>query len=147
MGSAGSSKEEVRRDPEFEPPHLPDSVRDPCILRHDLEPSGSPPLRTRLRFRPSGKFAGIAFEPDELRARVARATGWNRSKPVFALHAAAVRNLAKTDYVAHHWFAAKPRVEMSKLFVFIHSGTLLVNHDADKGFYIEPGSTGPQLAQ
>lgn len=91
------------------------------------------------------RFVAVVFEPHEDAVKFARALGWDRSTPIFGLRETRVRRLAEIDHACERWFATKPCIDHIKAFVIMHRGTLLLNFEPDRGWYIEPGSTDASI--
>ncbi|HMI82551.1 MAG TPA: hypothetical protein VK550_00590 [Polyangiaceae bacterium] len=88
----------------------------------------------------SGRFACVVFEPGPAVREALKKWGRSEEK-VFPLSSGQVRALAQTDEAARRWFATPPDETKIKVFLVVHDGTLLINHEPGKGYSTEPSST------
>ena len=86
----------------------------------------------------AGEVAVVVFEPGELVQAAMRSCGWDGKASVFALSPAGAKLLSTADHVTAAWLGGQ---RPGRILVAAHEGTLLINHDEDKGYSLEPGST------
>ncbi len=94
------------------------------------------------RIGEAGKIAGVVFElhrgvPED----AARRLGWDGVRSTFTIsRATARRTIAHADQVTAAWVEQRTPGR-TQIFLMVHAGTLLVNHDLGQGFSLEPYST------
>ncbi len=124
-----------------------DDDRIPPALRRLLEVGIKPHAEKIAEIAARGDIAVVVFEVDDMfgdrrlietsKAGL-RALGW-RGENVFALNRTrATRLLADADAVTARWVGRRQR-GVTRIFVAMHTGTLLVNLDAE-GYSLERGS-------
>lgn len=89
----------------------------------------------------TGRIACLVFEPSEDNKQAAAGLGWDGKMPVFAMDEIMRGRLAEAlksyDPVCSSWLIDQ---RYRRMFVLIHNGSLLVNHNPDNQFSIEPNS-------
>ena len=89
-------------------------------------------------------IACVMFEAREEKA-VAEAFGHSGDSPVFELGHRVLKRYARQlehrakDLVAANWL--RRRGGPHRILAFVQAGSLLINFEADKGYWFEPGST------
>ena len=110
------------------------------LLEDGIKPHAKELVEIALR----GEVAVVAFEADDMARPALEALGW-RERPVFGITRTRAEKAAKgsSDHVWRAWAARPSNTSCLRIFVFMHRGTLLINHKAD-GFELEPGQGDQQ---
>jgi hypothetical protein len=107
------------------------------LLRDGIKPHG----RRIAELGLSGRIACLVFEPGPTAVVVLKAMKRERSGPLFPLSSFEIGQLARSDRTTARWLATPSSGIKQKIFVFVHEGTLLLNHERGRGYSLEPGST------
>jgi hypothetical protein len=91
-----------------------------------------------------GDIAVLVVNPMGGTKRLAQALGWTPKRPVLRLARSRMEALANADAVTASW-VRRPRPDTLRIFVLMEHGTLLVNFEPNRGYYIEPGSSEIEL--
>lgn len=91
-----------------------------------------------------GDVAVVVFEPAAPAKEAARKLGWDGKSPVFRLPSSKHAELGKADHVTAAWLQRRDE-GVSRMFVIMHEGTLLVNFAPERGYWVESGSTDPHV--
>lgn len=94
-----------------------------------------------------GFIACLVFEIDPDCTDAPKALGWDGVQPVFKVTPEAAKLMADTlqeatpdDAAAIRWLRAPDSERPYRLLVFVHKGSLMLNHVQGKGFAFEPGT-------
>lgn len=108
------------------------------ILDLGIKPNATEIGRIALK----GQIACLVYDPEgEQSMQALNALGWDKRAEVFALSKKAAKQLATADNATKAWVERKSG---GRIFVVAHRGTLLVNFEPGKGYWLEDGSTNAE---
>lgn len=117
------------------------------LMHRLLEKGIKPHAEAIARIAATGGIAVVVWEVDESNLRkLLRAEGWRPSSPVFPMTPRMKAALDATDFVTCRWLKMRSDLCVTRLFVVVRDGTLLVNYTPSEGFSLEPGSTDRERA-
>ena len=108
------------------------------LLERLLEEGIKPHTDAILAAHEAGGVAVVLFEPVEEHEPMFRAMGWP-DRPAFPMTPQLRRSLLDSDPVTRRWLEV-PRDGVVRIFALVHRGSLLVNYDPERGYWIEPNS-------
>jgi len=92
-------------------------------------------------------IACVVYDLDPECRNVAKALGWDGKTPVFKIPKSVRKTFAHNlrvscpdDKVTPRWLEGN---RPGRIFLMVHTGTLLMNYEPEVGYTLEPGSTDP----
>ena len=90
-----------------------------------------------------GGISMVCHKPGLMAADFLTSLGW-KGKGCIAMPEDVRRALASSDHVTKRWLERSFDGETVRIFLFVNDGTMLLNYENEKGFWLEPNSTGGQ---
>lgn len=118
-------------------------------LQHRILAEGVKPYGRRIaNVTADGSIAAVVFEPKGDVEKFARKLGWEKYHPVpvFRLSPEIMANMAAADRVTAAWLARSDK-SIARIIVFTGLGSLLLNFEPSRGYWLEPESTDGEQAQ